>query len=38
MRAVEVVDENIHVSGPEPAERSEPGILIEWVELLVEAL
>ena len=32
--AVEVAFESIHVSGPEPAERSQPGIdLLKWFRL-----
>jgi hypothetical protein len=31
LHAVEVAFESIHVSGPEPAERSQPGIdLLKW--------
>jgi len=31
IHAVEVAFESIHVSGPEPAERSQPGIhLMKW--------
>ena len=31
IHAVEVAFESIHVSGPEPAERSQPGVhLLKW--------
>jgi len=34
MQAVEVAFESIHVSGPEPAERGQPGIhLLKWFRL-----